>query len=67
MRLEINLNFCVQKAKDSGIEKSPADVMAELGIEYENNIYRGVGMKHLFLDCKNVPDELPFFLKKIAE
>lgn len=44
----------------------PIDHVRQLGIEFEKAIHQPIADQWMFINCTNVPDELPFFMTKSA-
>lgn len=60
----INLSYDIIGAELKGEKRNPREVMQSLGITSQHFTLQSVSDKWQFWNCKNVPKELPSFIKE---
>jgi len=60
----MNLNYDIIGAELSGEKRNPREVIQSLGITSQHFTLQSVSDKWQFWNCKNVPKELPSFIKE---
>jgi len=58
-----HLRFVMQTAYESGVTAHPQVAMKSLGITYQDSIPQSIGDQWWFINCKNIPEELPEYLE----
>lgn len=63
----IDLRYDLRDAYEGGFIEHPQKEMEKLGIKYIDAEPQPIGDSWLFIECTNLPDELPSFLKEIPK
>lgn len=58
----VHLRLCMYAQMDAGDKRHPQRVMLDMGITYRYAVPQSIADQWWFLDCQNVPDELPKFI-----
>lgn len=61
----IHLRFWLQTAYELGVKDHPQKVMETFNINYKKSVPQSIADQWWFIDCNNVPDELPKYLEVI--
>lgn len=60
-----HLRLWCQGAHEAGNTKHPQTIINELGIKYEVPVPQSIADQWWFLNCDNIPDELPDYMEYI--